>query len=147
MSRRYPLEPLFALTGWTLNQVNRLAPCNGYEYQRRRTVGVTERTADRLAVAAGFHPWSVWPELAEEASLECPECGGRFVPTRKGHRFCTPQCRLRLWKRNRYATDPAYAEKVRAQRRASYQECREYEVARQRRYDALRRAEREDTAA
>lgn len=125
---RYPLAPLFELTGWTMTDVRDLAPCGGEEYRLRLERGVTERIADRLAVAAGLHPHVVWPEMAdhaiEDAEQECADerCTATFVPTRKSHRYCSPRCFQRAYKRakyrERYANDPAFREAELARARA-----------------------------
>lgn len=128
MTRRYPLAPLFELTGWTMADVRQVAPCNGAEYRLRLREGVTEGIADRLACAAGLHPHVVWPEMAdhalEDASQPCADerCTTTFVPTRKSHRYCSPRCFQRAYKRakyrERYAADPAFREAEVARARA-----------------------------
>src|SRR5690606_29642990 len=114
----------------------------------RRDKGVTDRTADRLAVTAGLNPYMVWPELLtdqiEDCSRRCDECEEPFVPFRRSQRFCSKSCRQRQlqreWKRRRYQTDPEFAEARRQERRAYYAACGDYERARQRRYDRARRS-------
>lgn len=128
MTRRYPLAPLFELTGWSVSEIRRLAPCGGEEYRLRVEHGVTERIADRLAVAAGLHPHVVWPEMAahalEDASQPCADerCTNTFVPVRKSHRYCSPRCFQRAYKRakyrERYRTDPTFREAELARARA-----------------------------
>lgn len=128
MTRRYPLEPLLELTGWTMTQVRQVAPCGGEEYRLRVEHGVTERIADRLACAVGLHPHVVWPEMAahalEDAEQECADerCTTTFVPVRKSHRYCSPRCFQRAYKRakyrERYASDPAFREAEVARARA-----------------------------
>lgn len=148
MTRRYPLGPLLELTGWTMTDVRDLAPCGGEEYRLRQERGVTERIADRLAVAAGLHPHVVWPEMADHAIADnqraCEECETRFLPKRSDQRFCSKECRWRKcsreWYRRRYQ-DPAFREKER-QRTVRYQaDPRVAEVRRrkQRARDAKRR--------
>lgn len=172
MTRRYPLEPLLALTGWTMTDVRDIAPCGGEEYRLRVEHGVTERIADRVAVAAGLHPHVVWPEMAdhalEDASRPCADerCTTTFVPTRKSHRYCSPACFQRAYKRAkyraRYATDPAFREaelararvKREADKRARKVKARAYYLAhaeeiraKARARKAARREQRKDRAA
>src|SRR5690606_17349748 len=105
-----------------------IAPCGGEEYRLRRTEGVTERIADRLAVAAGLHPHVVWPEMADHAIADnqraCEECEAPFLPKRSDQRFCSKECRWRKCNResyrHRYRTDPAFAAQER-QRVLAYQ--------------------------
>lgn len=134
---RYPLAPFFALTGWTMTQVRQVAPCGGDEYQRRLREGVSERIADRLATAAGLHPFEVWPEMADmqarDVSRPCDECGVLFIPTRNGHRFCSRNCRDRRHERTKYRSDPEFRARKRAARRGYYAQVAEYEKARERR--------------
>lgn len=60
---RYPLGPLRALMGSpNLCQVARLTGFHRRQVARWLNDGLTEHQADAAAVAAGFHPASVWPE-------------------------------------------------------------------------------------
>lgn len=104
--RRYPLEPFFKLTGFSLNRIREIAPCAGPEYQLRQSEGVTERIADRLASAAGFHPWEIWPEMANHVieGMEKPcadeRCANTFLPAKRNQMYCHPDCRQRArWRR------------------------------------------------
>lgn len=135
---RYPLEPLIRLTGWSMNEIRRVSPCNGSELAVRQDRGVTELVADRLAIEAGYHPFEVWPEMVE-AGIDyknCDECGDTFDPVRSDQRFCGRTCRRRdadrRYKRKLRAT-PEGAEAHRTARRRFYAECAEYEKARERR--------------
>lgn len=146
---RYPLAPLLELTGWTMTQVRQVAPCGGGEYQRRLREGVTERIADRLAVAAGLHPHVVWPEMADHAIADnqraCEECETGFLPKRSDQRFCSKECRWRKCNREgfrrRYQTDQAFREQQRQRVLAYQSDPRVAEVRRrkQRARDAKRR--------
>lgn len=148
MSRRYPLDPLFQLTGWTMNTVTRLAACNGSEYRIRRAFGVTEQTADRLAIAAGLHPWAVWPDMAVVATQEvlrrcaADGCDQMFLPhSRAPHAlYCSPRCRQRE-KARRYRATEHGAETNRRHRRSYYAANSAYELAQKRREREARRGE------
>lgn len=140
MIRRYSLEPFLGLTGWTMNQVTKVAPCNGSEYQLRRTEGVTERTADRLAVTVGLHPWTVWPEMADDVARDLERtcaadgCDATFTPPERAPHalYCSPRCRQRE-KARRYRSRPHGAAANRRHRRAYYEANRGYELAQKRR--------------
>lgn len=148
--RRYPLHPLLELTGWTMNRVTQIAPCNGTEYRLRLADGVTERTADRLAVAAGLHPWAVWPDMAEDVSSDLERtcgadgCEATFTPhERAPHaRYCSQRCRQRE-KARRYRAKPHGAETNRRHRRSYYEKNRGYELGQKRRQRERAALERE----
>ena len=129
--RRYPLEPFFALTRWTLSDVQDVAGCNADEWRKRKTEGVTEQIADRIACAAGLVPQVVWPDFG---LLPCDECGTPFARTHPRRRFCSRTCVSRRWQRSKYRSDAEFREAEKAARRQRYAECAEYEKARQRRY-------------
>lgn len=140
--RRYSLEPFVALTRWTFSQIQDVAPCNGSEWRLRREQGVTERIADRIACAAGYHPHEVWPEMLDHAIADlpdrrCDECDGEFIPARPSiQRFCSRRCYRRHHARNtvrRKRATPEGAEANRERRRRYYAENGEYERARERR--------------
>lgn len=140
--RRYPLEPLLTLTRVTPERLSVDAGFNESTVrQARKRGGLTAATADRLAVAAGFHPAQVWPSWLDdefaECSVACGECGERFVPARVTNVYCTVKCKNRRSSREYRRRNPEWN---RQQRAAYYAENGDYERARQRRYDAARRA-------
>jgi hypothetical protein len=113
--------------------------------------GVTARVADRVAFRCGFHPAEVWPQWMddgiEEALRSCAArgCSESFPPTHRTHLYCSGRCRnreqSRRYQARKYAADPAFAAAKRAARRRMYEECGEYERARERRrYQANRAA-------
>lgn len=101
--------------------------------------------ADALAVAAGYHPFEVWPELADHAieavTLTCERCSMRFVPparTPKGRaRFCSKNCRVAAWR-----TTPKGRAVHLAARRRYYERHGDAERERNRRYKHETRAAR-----
>jgi hypothetical protein len=110
---------------------------------------VKDKTAELLALRAGFHPFEIWPELAEdrleEVKVACESCEAMFVPVRKGHRFCTERCRHRAhqrrWFREKYHSDPAFREAKKAQVRREREQPPSAAVVRARRVkQALRYA-------
>lgn len=113
---RYSLEPLFEVMGMTPHAACTALGLSGTTEMLYRRDGVTEKVADRLAVKAGVHPYTLWPEMAEHALVEikkaCAECGSLFVPKQQRSRFCSSLCRRRVasreYARRRYATDPEY---------------------------------------
>lgn len=125
--RRYNLDALVAASGLTEHALGRKVGMDGTALRRAREHGLVESAADRYATRAGFHPHSIWPEMGDHAfedhAVECAErsCTERFVPTRKGHRYCSPACRRRHadreWKRRRYQTDPEFRAAENARKR------------------------------
>lgn len=112
MSGRYPLAALVAASGLTESALARRVGLSGSTLKAARERGLVERAADRYAVRAGLHPAQVWDYWIDGAAVTCPECGRRFVPLRKSHRYCTRDCYQRCYKREkyraRYATDSAF---------------------------------------
>jgi endogenous inhibitor of DNA gyrase (YacG/DUF329 family) len=142
--QRYPLGPLLKLTGWSMRDVRGMASCSGPEYRIRIERGVTALVADRLAIAAGLHPAEIWTTWFDDAppappapSSTCEECRGEYETTNALRRFCSDKCQKANYQR-RYRTRPEVQQKNRERRNAFYWECRDYELARQRRYDAQR---------
>lgn len=141
--RRYPVEPLERLTGLSHRQLRLLAGMDGSIAYKARP-GLTEATADRLAVAAGYVPYDVWPEMLDHAiedveaskTFPCAECGTPFAPTSARHRFCQSRCAARNRKRLQYQRDPAVRERTLARAAAYREECRPALIAYKRRYDA-----------
>lgn len=131
--RRWPIQAFFDATGWTMKQSRKVSPCSGPEYHLRLSHGVTERVADTLATAAGMHPWSIWPEMADVATTDaleaCAGCPDQFMPTHASQRYCCPRCRRAAAMRRQRATNPGLAERQRELRRRYYVENRDYELS------------------
>jgi hypothetical protein len=148
---RYPFAPLAAamqLSEAHACRVLNLSGSTAVEYRRR---GLTRRVADRLAVAAGLHPYEVWPEMvdddiadtqaAEAARLERKRASARrFAAKMRAQRRADPAAHATY-----LAEQAAYRARARrainASRRAYYRNNRERELARQREYDRRRRQE------
>jgi hypothetical protein len=132
---RYPLEDLVAASGLTEHGLAKRVGLKGTSLRRAREMGLTADAADRYAVRAGLHPLTVWPSMVEEAKVECAaeDCPARFVPSRQGHRYCTPTCRERVGERRRYQSNPERAARKREARRRYYEEAGDYERAQRRR--------------
>lgn len=100
----------------------------GWRRPDRPDVTIDEETADRLAVRLGLLPTTIWPDFYATLERRCDyePCSAEFVPWRKDQRFCSEVCRYR-WRdaerqspeerarraaqaRERYATDPHYAQ-------------------------------------
>jgi hypothetical protein len=62
----------------------------------REGARVKASEAERYARAAGRVDYEVWPELLEavvaQVEATCPTCVEVFLPTRKGHVFCSSRC-------------------------------------------------------
>lgn len=140
--RRYAITPLVeAMRLEPGASVSRALGISGSKLTDYAVLGMDERTAERLAVRAGFPAVSVWPEMLDQAiadierECEAPDCSETFVPKFRGahRRFCCDNCRERTRMRRTYQEDA---------------EARERKKAAQRRYDgevreaARRRAER-----
>lgn len=125
--RRYPLEAFAEFMDITIPAACRMLSITGSTEKGPRCHGLTRQKADKAAALVREHTATIWPEVVdhdiEDTLVECekPGCTTRFVPSRKGHRFCSKSCNMwnaraneRKAKRERYATDPEY----RARRRA-----------------------------
>ena len=104
---RYRLDPLFALMRMPPNAALLHLGVDGSRKVRYIREGVSDVVADRLAVKAGFHPFTVWPDLAEHTHADvqrrCDDCGTAFVPYRPAKdRYCSPACGVRARQRKRY---------------------------------------------
>lgn len=144
---RYPLEPLANTMGLSLHQTCKQLGLSGSTEKEYRARGVTERVADRLAVKAGFSPYDIWPEMIDHiiSAAEQPcawhGCQTPFLPSTPQQKYCTGNCRRAASQHRRYRDDPDYRARRVAARAAYYAENRDYELARQRRYDRARTAE------
>lgn len=142
MTARYSFAALADAMRLTEPEAARVLGLSGSTAQGYRRDGLSEKVADRLAVRAGFHAWSVWPEMVDaviaDAGVPCEECGELFTPTRKGHRFCQPACanrrRERVKKRERYRTDPAYRQRQLEYQRAYRASAKRAKALENRRY-------------
>lgn len=149
---RYPLEPLAQRMGLSLHKMCEELRISGSTAQDYRRRGVTEAVADRLAGRAGLVAYEIWPEMLDAAveavTSVCalPGCGTTFIPYRSNARYCSRTCgqraRRRAWQARKAATDPAWLERRRQERRNYYAECGDYERAQQRRRDAAKRNNR-----
>ncbi len=143
--KRYPLGPLLDLMGMSQNQACAALGLSGSTQQEYRRDGVTERVADRLAVKAGFLPYEVWPEIADDAiaSVEVPcarhDCDGRFVPARCDQLRCSPRCAA-IIRQRRLRARPEGAERARQSAARYRAENPDYERSRRRRRYAAKRA-------
>lgn len=135
--KRYPLQNLIDAVGLppgvSDSEIARRLQMDRTTLARARDRGFLGRFADLYAVRSGFVPWLVWPEWLDDeieaASIVCANdrCGESFVPSRKGHRFCSVRCGRRVWDRavyrRKYEADPGFAaaerERARAYREAA----------------------------
>ena len=141
--KRYPLEPLISLTrsrdtGVRMSYVElaKLLGVSRDAVQQWSRLGIPEARVEAAAVAIGFDPYTVYPELMDELiasqSKPCENCKEPFVPTNKRQRFCTTNCRTAAWHRMNYARNEAVREKRKAYRVAYYEVAGEYERKRER---------------
>lgn len=125
---RFPFGTLDKLTGWSANRWATEAGVTSRTIVRWRNEGVPEKHADRLAVAAGFHPAEVWPEWIDRHVAELDR---RDEERRR-------KARERM--RRLYRTNPEYRARQIERRRAYYRQAGDYERARERRRYQARKA-------
>lgn len=114
----YPFAPLADAMGMSEAQACRTLKLSGSTEQRYRQQGVTERVADRLAVAAGFVPYDIWPEMLDH-HIERTEAEQR---------------ERNAAKMRRYRKRPAARKAHREQSAAYYRENLDYIKARRKAY-------------
>ncbi len=71
--RRYPLDALVEASGLSEAALGRRVGLSGSTLKQARAVGLTEVGADRYAVRAGLHPWTVWPDMEHDAIAAAAE--------------------------------------------------------------------------
>lgn len=112
---------------------------------RAKKDGLTVEKAYDWCDRVRVHVLEVWPELVEVAAgarvCAAEGCPETFVPYRPQHRFCSKRCKNKVLNPV-YRDRPEAREKKRATDRRYYAECRDYLRAKQREYDARKRAER-----
>lgn len=139
----YPLEPLLALTrsretGLRMNymELSKLLNVSRDAVQQWSVHGIPDKRLEEVAVAVGFDPYNVWPELLDdliaEQSKPCENCQEPFVPTNRRMRFCSTNCRTNAWHRANYARNEAVRERRKAYRADYYAQAGEYERKRER---------------
>lgn len=148
--RRYPLSALVEASGLSEAALARRVGLSGSTLKNAREVGLLERSADRYAVRAGLHPWTVWPEMeahaaadAEAAEVRVREAQRAADRRHKAKLRRDPAFRARQAEYLReYRSSDRAREVARRYRRSYYERNRERELERQRAYDATVRAER-----
>jgi lambda repressor-like predicted transcriptional regulator len=148
--KRYPVDVLTELSGMSASALCRKAGVSSSTIAKSRSRhGLTEEMAERLAVAAGFLPYLIWPEwledVIEDCSVECADerCHTRFVPSRRNNIYCSPGCTSRASARaysRRRREDPA----VRAEEAQRAKEYRAQDPRTSRLKDSLRRPRERD---
>lgn len=122
--RRYPLAALIDASGLSEHALGQRVGLSGTPLIRARRNGLIESAADKYACRLGLVPWLVWSDWLDDAWVKCAaeQCTNQFVPSRKGHRFCSTACYQRDWKarwfRDRYAQDPKFREAQRERAKA-----------------------------
>jgi hypothetical protein len=130
---RYSLHPLADAVGVELPGLARILNVSGSTWQKYRDEGVTEKVADRAAVKCGFHPFMIWPEMADhnfdDFAKKCAadDCHETFVPHWKTpfQKWCSERCKRRIKNRERYQNDAEFRAKRAEQRRAYYEATKE----------------------
>jgi len=125
--KKYPFAVLAAKMGLSQHKACQALNISGSTAQKYQREGVTPLVADRLAVRAGYHCYTVWPDLLDD------DCEDVLNETKAAEEHRTD--RRRRWARTKYATDPVYrARKIDSARRY-YAENAEYVKARVKRYE------------
>lgn len=80
--------------GWTDRTLADIIDCHQSQIARWRREGLTERAADRVAVAIGEHPALIWPDWYETSAppSRCGSQAGYKAHMRAGTETCQP-CR------------------------------------------------------
>jgi len=127
VSRRYPVQPLLDATGLTLNGFIRthMPSVNGAAYRKARDEGLTADQADRWAVAAGLHPFLVWPDMADH-QIEAAEAAEEERRRRYNARKAAAE-------RARYHRDPRRRQQALENAKRYVDENRDYVNAQRRR--------------
>lgn len=183
MMRRWPFADLARSMGMEPSAAARRLGLSGTTWKQVRDLGLKHQSAEQRATKAGFHPAEVWGQAWldaewDELSIGCVArgCQERFIPTRKGHKYCSDNCRNRegnrrfynnneLWRARKRKQNRAYqaeasrailarkqayyrenAEQIKAKRRAHYQANREQVIARNTEYKRRKRQQREEAA-
>lgn len=68
--RRYPLQDLADAMDCTVHALRDRLGISRASHQEWKDRGVSWPTADRLAIAAGYHPYLIWPEMLGHALAE-----------------------------------------------------------------------------
>lgn len=106
MNRRYPLRPLLKAMDLTLQEAAVQLGISGATRNRLRDEGLTEKQADRYAVRAGLHPWTLWPEMEQHAFADAQDAEEQ---TRQHRRR-----RQAEWARRKYQEDAEHRAAKRA---------------------------------
>lgn len=141
---RYPIEPLLEAMGVSWSQAAQQLGIGGPEYRRYRDEGMTRDTAERKALKAGFHPYEVWPDMAdhdaEAVTVECAadDCPVRFIPPptgpgQKRRLYHDRNCQTRWNAKVRYQTVPEVRERRKEAARRYKAEARAIVERRQKR--------------
>lgn len=129
---KYPFAPLAALMGMSESQACRMLGISGKTQQEYRRDGMSAKVADRMAVKARFHPYEVWPVMADRDVKDVEHVDYKEAAARRKRRAD--------YRRRRYQTDPREREARKAAAARYRAETAEYK----RRQDAAYRAANRD---
>lgn len=116
---KYPFAPLAKAMCMTEAQACRELGISGSTQQEYRSVGMSEKVADRMAVKAGLHAFDIWPEMVEHAIADELEARRRASRERK----------------RRQRRNEAVRQRESERQKRYYAECREaLKAAERRRY-------------
>lgn len=128
---RYPFDRLERLVVTALLEreepekitARRIATYLGEDGQlvaRARRSGLTFDQAERVAVAAGYHPLELWPEMLHR-TCALDTCDETFIPFGDTHIYCSARHRNTA-KHRRYRTQDA-AREAHRRRQAQYRQA------------------------
>lgn len=134
--RMYSIEPLLEAANLSMSQAAQVLGIGGPEYRRYRDDGMSREVAERKALKAGFHPYELWPDMADhdadDVTVECAagDCEIRFIPPptgpgQKRRRFHDRNCQTRWNAKHRYQSVPEVRERRKRQAREYKAEIRE----------------------
>lgn len=105
--RRWPLQDLLDATRLTRGQLSTVVKAGGSTVLVAAEEGLTDWQAESWAERCGWHPWNVWPGMADEAvaaverCCAASDCSEWFVPGAPHHRFCSEACQARERRRSK----------------------------------------------
>ena len=98
---RYPLAPLLRAARLTQREACDQWAISGAMWGHYSLHGLSDDQAERLAIRAGFHPFTIWPQMRDDRidnEKSVCRCGAKFwpKPDRAFQEHCTPACSRRF---------------------------------------------------
>jgi hypothetical protein len=128
---RYPLRDLLVAANITRGDAPRVLAFGGPEYRRWSDEGMTREVAERKALKAGLHPYTVWPEMVDHDDAERSAAQRAAAARRKRRQYSRRRDEI-LERSRRYREEARGALAVKRRRR--YEQNAEAERERSHRY-------------